>query len=192
MSKTFFTSDWHLGDDRIGINGKPNLFYRPFKSLHEQNATILNNFFEVFEDGDTLYHLGDVFYKFDTASTSAMSYLRSCYPNSKFYLIRGNYDEGHEEYLETWFDNIFDSGEFEFDFGWAYINHYPTKAKNRLSEKYKIGLTGHIHGLWKVQKELINVGVDAWHFKPICTEQIEFCFNAMVNFYDDNVFPYSS
>lgn len=31
----YFTSDWHLGDDRIGINGKPNLFYRPFKSVAE-------------------------------------------------------------------------------------------------------------------------------------------------------------
>ena len=59
----YFTSDWHLGEDRIGLNDKPNLFYRPFKSIDHQDFEILKQFKQSgFKDGDTLYHLGDVIY----------------------------------------------------------------------------------------------------------------------------------
>lgn len=51
-------------------------------------------------------------------------------------------------------------------------------------------LTGHIHSLWKVQPKMINVGVDAWNYRPVSEDEILFCWNAMQNFYDENVFPY--
>ena len=90
----YFTSDWHLGEERIGINGKPNLFYRPFKSISEQNDVIMNNFYNVFKDGDTLYHLGDVVNGDLDNAERRLKEMRLTYPNSKFILIQGNYDEG--------------------------------------------------------------------------------------------------
>lgn len=32
---------------------------------------------------------------------------------------------------------------------------------------------GHVHGSWKVQDRMINVGVDVWDFRPVHISQIE-------------------
>jgi len=121
------------------------------------------------------------------------------YPNSKFKLITGNYDDGKEELLSEYFDEMYESyTETNLIQGSAvYLNHYPAKCTKQLgyeiSPGYKVdlALTGHIHGLWKIQSGMINVGVDAWHFKLVSEDEIKFCWNAMQKFYDENVFPYT-
>ena len=183
MSKTYFTSDWHLGEDRIGINGKPNLFYRPFDSIRTQNDTIVRNFRNVFNDGDVLWHLGDVLY--DKEDIYRLEDLKHFYPNSKFHLIIGNYDEGKMAYLDRVFDSIQHEAEIEVKGKKYYLNHYPSKCVSA-----EFAITGHIHGLWKVQKNMINVGVDAWHFKPVSEDELDFCRTACEKYYDVNVFPY--
>jgi calcineurin-like phosphoesterase family protein len=181
----YYTSDWHLGEERIGINGKPNLFYRPFNSIVQQNDTIMNNLYAVFKDGDTLWHLGDVVNGNLENAESRLKEMKNKYPNSAFNLIVGNYDEDKLEMLSKYF-NIHEEYVFTKYNVFVYLNHYPAKCivKNRGG----LSITGHIHGLWKVQENLINVGVDAWHFRPVSEVEIEFCYNAMKNFYDDNVF----
>ena len=214
----WFTSDWHLGEDRIGINGKPNLFYRPFSSTEEQNLKILEQFLSSgFKDGDELFHLGDVVYDWKNGDYVNASYvlrrLRKEYPNSKFFLIAGNYDIDKLDKLKQYFDYIWENGgithlhdnQFGYDYVKVYMNHYPISCKHNIIEYAEMmtntgtaygnhpisfALTGHIHGLWKVQEKMINVGVDAWHFKPVSEEEIMFCWNAMHRFYDENVFPY--
>lgn len=186
----YFTADWHLGDDRIGINGKPNLFYRPFSSVYEQNVGIMSGFFESgFEDGDELWHLGDVLYNVD--EHLLLSPLKSRYPNSKFNLIVGNYDEDKLEVLGKYFDRMMDCIELNLSGNDVFLNHYPKKCLDVMKDSpCDFAITGHIHGLWKVQPRMINVGVDAWHFKPVSETEILFCWNAMQKFYDVNVFPY--
>jgi calcineurin-like phosphoesterase family protein len=185
----YFTADWHLGDPRIGIDGKPNLFYRPFKSINEQNHAIMDGFFNSdFKDGDTLWHLGDVLY--DTECHLWLTSLKSRYPNSKFNLIIGNYDENHIGLLHDYFDHIYESFDLLLGDNLVYLNHYPVNCKKALDDTaYNFAITGHIHGLWKVQPKMINVGVDAWHFRPVSETEILFCWNAMQKFYDENVFP---
>lgn len=188
MKKTYFTGDWHLGDDRIGINGKPNLFYRPFRSIFEQNNVILSNLFNSeFKDGDTLYHLGDVVYDNSILSWQVLESLRNRYPKSTLNLVIGNYDEDKLVDLAKYFDNM--ERHYEISIGDipAYLNHYPFTCLKEKRDS-SIGITGHIHGLWKVQKSLINVGVDAWHFRPVSENEILFCWNAMQKHYDENVF----
>jgi hypothetical protein len=36
---------------------------------------------------------------------------------------------------------------------------------------------------------MINVGIDAWHFRPLDDKKIQFITTAMEKFYDQNVFP---
>ena len=189
----YFTSDWHLGDDRIGINGKPNLFYRPFLSVDEQDNTILTKFIQSgFKDGDELWHLGDVLY--DVKMEYYLKELKDNFPNSKFNLIIGNYDEDKLEVLNRYFDNIYEDNYVHLNtlVKSVYLNHYPIKCKHEVEkphEPWDFAITGHIHGLWKVQPNMINVGVDAWHFKPVSETEILFCWNAIQKFYDNNVFP---
>lgn len=187
----YFTADWHLGDDRIGINGKPNLLYRPFKSLEEQHEAIIEGIeASGFQNGDYLFHLGDVLYQPGTAELAVMDQLRAKYDQSTFHLVIGNYDDDKLDLLQNWFDIIEEDHRLDhFDFGSVYLNHYPV---NTLAEMQtaQLGITGHIHGLWKIQKQLINVGIDAWHFRPVSEKEIVFCYTAMTNYYDKNVFPY--
>ena len=187
--KKWFTADWHLGDNRIGIDNMPNLFYRYFDSLEHQQSSILTNFVNSgFKNGDTLYHLGDVLFKDDEKSLKALDYLRNKYPSSKFKLTIGNYDEDKLFLLDGFFDDIMTDYMVELEKGTiAYLNHYPVKCREKM-DLAKFGVTGHIHGLWKVKEDMINVGVDAWHFRPVSEDQILFCWNAMQKFYDENVF----
>lgn len=184
--KKYFTANWHLGDDRIGINSKPNLFYRPFSSINEQNSTIFNQIhLSDFNDGDTLYHLGNVFYTINYDTHEMFEEFKNDYPNSNLILIKGNYDDNKTSNLIHFFDEIHEELTIEIKGRKYYLNHYPVNCIDK-----EFSLTGHIHGLWKVQKNMINVGVDAWHFKPVSEDEIDFCRTACEKYYDDNVFPY--
>ena len=201
MSKKYFTSDWHLGEDRIGVNGKPNLFYRPFPTVDYQDRTLAYSLIQSdFENGDEFWHLGDVIYSVDEyqcvqycgfdfdlpESKTVFECLRVKFPDSKFHLIVGNYDEDKLDYLSTVFDSVQHEAEIEIKGRKYYLNHYPSKCIDK-----EFSITGHIHGLWKVQKNMVNVGVDAWHFKPVSEDEIDFCRTACEKYYDNNVFPYS-
>ena len=182
----WFTSDWHLGEDRYGINGKPDLLWRPFKSIDEHNYQIRYNFVNSgFEDGDTLYDLGDVVYKGEEQSWDIVKQSRNMFPKSKFILIAGNYDVDKLSTLKHFYDDILEETTLVVKDKEYYLNHYPEKCIDK-----EMALTAHIHGLWKVQKNMINVGVDAWHFKPINEDTIDFCRTAIEKYYDVNVFPY--
>ncbi len=190
----YFTADWHLGDDRFGINGKPNLLNRPFDSVEHQHEVILGNIKRVFKDGDTLVHLGDVLY--DRQYETILHELRVLYPNSHFLLLVGNYDEDKLDILGLYFDEIVNDrnvviGDTDF-----YLNHYPINClhQNHINtvknKPIQPCLTGHIHGLWKVQRNIINVGIDTWHFRLVSESDVLFTWTAMQKFYDSNVFPY--
>ena len=191
----YFTSDWHLGESRIGINGKPNLFYRPFKSVEEQDEIITANFIHKsgFQNGDTLFHLGDVVYDWENEnSLKCLREIRDSFPHSRFILVCGNYDNKHLKKLSRYFDQMEHLIATYWDLSVGKrisvgMNHYPANLIN--NDNYNLKIVGHIHGLWKVQPGMINVSVDAWHFYPIPRETLEFCFNAMENHYDSNVFP---
>jgi calcineurin-like phosphoesterase family protein len=179
----YFTSDWHLGETRIGIDGKPNLFYRPFQSVREQNDSILLDGIESanFADGDTLWHLGDVL--FDPACIDELRDLKADFPNSRFLLVEGNYDTDKMDQLLEIFELA--PKEVEIKGRKYFLDHYPANCVDK-----EFSLTGHIHGLWKVQKNMINVGVDAWHFRPVSEDEIDFCRTACEKYYDSNVFPF--
>lgn len=176
----YFTSDWHIGDERF------DLFYRPFLSVIEQDLYIINNIIDKITADDTLYVIGDIVY--DDKSIEALSLLPAC----EKILIKGNYDK--EDKLNKYFDLIVEEDWIEIGGHEVYLNHYPIKCKEHMSltDKTDFAITGHIHGLWKVQRNMINVSVDAWHFKPVSEDEILFCYNAMLNYYDENVFPYGN
>ena len=55
--QTWFTSDWHLGETRMDLMG------RPFSGPEEMFQVILKNYNSVVGDNDVVYILGDVCYK---------------------------------------------------------------------------------------------------------------------------------
>jgi calcineurin-like phosphoesterase family protein len=205
----YYTSDWHLGEDRLGgDNGKPNLFYRPWKSSVMNDANIFSGIKNSgFRDGDTLWNLGDVIVNPTPYNQKKLAELKKEYPNSKFNLVVGDYDKDKLDLLRLYFDMVWDDGGYihmidttkEDPYLKVLLNHYPIKCKSIMdrdvvtfgNKPISFALTGHIYGLWKVQKGMINVGIDTWWFKPVSEVDVLGCWNAMQKFYDENVFPYT-
>lgn len=174
----YFTSDTHFGDDRLGLFARDLVA----DSSEEIDRLIIQNWNRRVKEEDTVYHLGDV-----AMSKEKLKLMKEL--NGEKILIRGNYDEDYsdDEFLE-YFREVHQ--ELFFDIKWddgtketLYFNHYP--------KNYKPGyffITAHIHGLWKVQKNMINVGTDAWHFTPISEDELKFYIDSDRNVYDENVF----
>ena len=174
----FFTSDTHWGDDRF------NLFYRPFKTVQEQEDYLVEKWNSVVGPDDEVFHVGD----FATTDEGLEVVKRL---NGKIHLIMGNYDDPRpkeklEELFESVWEDFYDNGRggLELSNGESvHLNHYPDRA-----DPYQFNIVGHIHGLWKVQRNMINVSTDAWHFTPVSEDQIVFAMTAIRKYYDGNVF----
>ena len=177
----FFTSDNHFGETRIGRGFNP--FFRPFNSVRQQNEFMITRINACVSRHDELYHLGDV--AFNIEGLSCLSEIRC----KNLTLIKGNYDvdDPHKmPILERHFKEIAESMFLDAGGLQLHLNHYPINAV-----KDRFNLVGHIHGLWKVQPNMLNVGVDAWHFDPVSIEKVAFTKDAIENHYDKNVFPCS-
>ena len=177
--KKFFTSDIHFDDGRLNLFGR-DIVFESSEAFDEQ---IIKNWNQVVGIKDLVYYLGDA-----ALSQTGLEKLSKC--NGKKILIKGNYDEKDtakfdvsDELLLRYFDKVYKSGYIKLNGERIYLNHFPNKGKTDC-----FNIVGHIHEKWKVQKNMINVGIDAWHFYPVSEEQIKFTINAIRKHFDDNVF----
>jgi calcineurin-like phosphoesterase family protein len=172
---TWLTADWHLGEDRFELMG------RPFASVDHMVNTLISNHNAVVGKDDTVYMIGDVCYQ------KAPEFLdRVAKFNGKKTLIRGNHDRGiTDAQFKKFFEHVVPEGmgmELEVDGIKCYLTHYPTKGKAD-----RFNLVGHIHAAWKYQLNSLNVGVDVHHFRPVSFDKIPFHFKAVCEYYDEDV-----
>lgn len=175
-AKRWVTSDWHLGEDRFAI------MQRPFQTQEEMIETLVERHNAVVSQDDITYLLGDVCYQ------KYPEFLRHVDRfNGKKILVRGNHDRdlayGH---LTQYFEEIIPEGggiSLEIEGIPCYLTHYPSCA---VVDKFN--LVGHIHGAWKYQLNMVNVGVDANHFRPHNLDEfVPFAVKAVTEFYDEDV-----
>lgn len=175
MAKTFFTADLHFGDERM------KLFPRPFDHAMQCANTIIGNWNKVVGDDDMVYVVGDFAVDKDWLKIAADL-------KGEKILLKGNYDTlPYDEYLK-YFSHVLDCMTLNLnnpdneEHLQVNIQHYPGKS---LKEYFNI--VGHIHGAWRVQKNMLNVGVDVWHYSPVTVEEVFFMFGGIRNFYDQDV-----
>ena len=174
----YFTSDLHFCDERLNLFGREN-----FTDSEEVDNLIIKNWNNTVSDDDTVYVLGDV-----SLTRDGLEKINLC--KGRKYLIKGNYDEyGSAKYpvddalLKNYFEQVYSFYYLRTEKRTFYLNHYPTRAQHD-----HVNLCGHIHGLWRVQRNMINVGVDANGYFPVSLDKIEFILNGILNHYDENVF----
>jgi len=181
--KRFFTSDLHLQDDRLNLYARDLMF----KNSKEVDEYIIKTWNEKISEKDLVIVVGDV-----SMTKEGLDILKKL--NGEKWLVKGNYDISIEsggtakydisdKILLKYFTKVVDNLEIEIDNEKIYINHFPTNAKLN-----QMNIVGHIHGTWKVQRNMINVGVDAWHFSPVSEDLIKFQINGIRKFYDQNVY----
>lgn len=177
MSETFFTADWHLGETRL------ELLHRPFDDAQQAIDVMVANHNKVVHANDRVIVNGDVLYK-DADVALYLPMIERF--NGRKTLIRGNHDRHiTDEQFKPYFEQIVAEGSgLELDVASlnCYVTHYPTGGKVS-----KFNLVGHIHSAWKVQLNMLNVGVDVHHFRPVHSGDVPKAFRAIKEFYDDDV-----
>ncbi len=172
---TWICADHHLGEDRFEIMG------RPFRSVDEMVNTLIANHNALVSKEDTVYMLGDVCYQKTPEFLDKVSAF-----NGKKILVRGNHDRVIDDAkFRKFFSIVIPEGmglDLEIDGVKCYLTHYPTHGKQD-----RFNLVGHVHGAWKYQLNMFNVGIDVNHFRPVNLNTIPFHFKAICDYYDDDV-----
>jgi calcineurin-like phosphoesterase family protein len=167
MSDIYFSSDYHLGHYNI-----IKYCNRPFSSIAEMNERIIQNHNSIIKPKDKFYFLGDF------AMSSSYSYLLTLMGrlNGEKYIIAGNHDKA-SRFEQMVIDGAIESFSqvMPITIGKQYIwlSHYPHVSWNR-SHHDSWNLHGHVHATLKPQYKpfRVDVGVDAWDYKPVSFEQL--------------------
>lgn len=159
----WFTSDWHLDNENV-----IKYCQRPFKNKGRMNHAILSNYRNIVKESDTVYFIGDLSFR---GSDNLNWYINTFgkLPGTK-HLILGNHDRLTVwQYEDAGFMTIHSSLHLELlD---LYLVHDPAKT---LVLKDKVWICGHLHNIVGkiIARNIFNVCVDVWDFKPVSLDSI--------------------
>ena len=167
MSNTFFTSDEHFGHYNILAYAK-----RPFKSLTEMEATLIERHNKVVSIDDEVIHLGDFSFDNVERQKEILSYL-----NGSHYIVKGNHDLSPNKLGYIGFEVLDNLTEIKVGRNNVVLCHYP-KSEREASEdgfyrkrfrgdKESWILHGHVHDRFRTRNKHVNVGVDVWDYRPV-------------------------
>ena len=115
---------------------------------------------------DTVWHLGDFAVRVREARAAA---LLSSLHGTK-HLIAGNNDDPPVRAFPGW-ASVGELTELMLEGRRWILCHYPLRAWNG-QHKGAINLRGHSHGRLKPLPRQIDVGVDAWAFRPVGSDSL--------------------
>lgn len=202
--KILFTADEHYDSDRHLYLNK-----RPFSSVAEADETMINRFNQFADDNTLTFHIGD-FGDLKMVEFLKGHHILICgnYENE----IKGEYIKGFEGVtLSQYCFNQVDTNTLFGFIGLVNLTHKPVDCV--MTDKCDVlcdesrnhpecfdsltntitnpvyNLFGHIHGLRKITRYGLNVGVDANNYTPVTCDDVEFYLRAlMTHKYDENVF----
>lgn len=202
--KVLFTADEHYGSERHLFLSK-----RPFSTVAEADETMINRFNQIADDDTLTFHIGD-FGDFEMVELLKGQHILICgnYDDE----VKGTTVKGFVGLTtgQFCFNQVDTNTLFGF-IGLVNLVHKPvdcvmTKNNDVLCDASRrnqdgfnsltdmivnpvYNLFGHIHGLRKITKYGLNVGVDANNYSPVTCDIVEFYLNALINHkYDENVF----
>lgn len=178
----WFASDHHYCHKNIITYAQ-----RPFANLDEMEAALIANHNALVAPDDTVYFVGDFALGDRKVSVPIVQQL-----NGNITLIAGNHDDcfqvrskavkAREFYIESGFVDVVHGLELTLSDGTeVLVDHFPYKGDHTIEERFselrprddgKWLIHGHVHNLWTVRERQINVGVDAWNFRPISENTI--------------------
>ena len=165
----YFTADTHFGHQNILW-----MCNRPFATIEEMNATLIENWNSRVKGNDTVYIIGDMFFR----CKEPEPILRQL--KGKKHLILGNHDGSWTQYvtLEAYFESVNTMLETTDGKRGLTICHYPMLSWRRAKQTYMIH--GHIHNdtrmdFWPLlcaRPHVLNAGVDINGFMPVTFEEL--------------------
>lgn len=150
----FFTGDTHFGDHRT-----INIHKRPFATVAEMDALLIDRWNATVGPDDIVWHLGDV-----ARRPADVPALLARLHGTK-HLLRGNNDPDATLAAAGW-ASTGDYAEIDLDGHRLVLCHYPFRSWNG-QHKRAINLHGHSHGRLKPMLRQFDVGVDVHGFAPV-------------------------
>lgn len=157
----FFTADTHFGHSAILKYSK-----RPFRSVAEMDAALIEAWNAVVGPEDEVYHLGDFCFK---GSKIAQKYLDQL--NGRLTLIQGNHDTDNTAKLPRW-TAAHALLELTVEKTKLALCHYPMLEWPGVF-KGALHLHGHTHGRIPPHRLRCDVGVDVWAYRPVTLTEIK-------------------
>ncbi len=156
-----FTADTHFGHA-----GALSLYRRPFASVPEMNAAMLERWNATVQPDDDLWHLGD--FAVRTGATAAAQLLRALH--GRKHLVSGNNDPPEIIALPEW-SSVQTYVELNAEGMRLVLCHYAFRTWNGMA-KGALNLHGHSHGRLKPLPRQKDVGVDIWDFMPVTLDRL--------------------
>lgn len=169
---TYYTSDLHLGNTNIIGYEK-----RPWKTVEEMDAGLIENWNKRVTEEDDVYVLGDFCFKGVKKAVVYLSHL-----NGRIHLIRGNHDRfmgqaTFQEWVqfkrlvsyEGWYKQFEDNGRE------VVLCHFPIMYWDGMDDRGSYHLYGHMHSRPNMQhphKDAFNVGVDVNNYMPVTLDEL--------------------
>ncbi len=171
MKNLWFTSDTHFGHKKV-----IEFCNRPFESVAEMDEQMIARWNFLVKDGDEVYHMGDFAFCGAVRTQEILSQLRG-----RKILVQGNHDHFKpEKYKRLGFHEVHPWLQWGERSTGIMLSHFPYKGYET-DERVFLGqlvddggwlIHGHVHNGWKVNKRMINVGVDQWEFAPVSWDEI--------------------
>ncbi|QRY96357.1 metallophosphoesterase [Sphingomonas paucimobilis] len=155
----FFTADTHFGDHRT-----INIQKRPFASVGEMDAVLIERWNAMVGPDDIVWHLGDV-----ARRAADVPALLDRLHGTK-HLLRGNNDPDATLTAIGW-ASVGDYAEIVVDGEALVLCHYPCRSWNG-QHRGTLNLHGHSHGRLKPMPRQFDVGVDVQEFAPVTLERL--------------------
>jgi len=155
----YIISDTHFNHKNI-----IDYSHRPFNSVEDMNAQMINNWNKVVSNKDTIYHLGDFSWGNKEFVSSIVSKL-----NGEKILIKGNHDKHSAKwYRECGFDTVVNGGIILDEF--YLLSHRPMFMTDDMPY---VNLHGHIHQNNMEGNKYFNVSVEQTNYEPIALDKIK-------------------
>jgi calcineurin-like phosphoesterase family protein len=157
----FFTSDTHFGHA-----GARALYRRPFPSVPAMDAAMEERWNAVVGEADEVWHLGDFAIGL---GAEAMAALLGRLHGRK-HLVAGNNDGPRTTGLAGW-ASVQPYAEIEVEGTGLVLCHYAFRSWRNMGRGW-LNLHGHSHGRLAPMPRQVDVGVDAWEFRPVTLAEI--------------------
>lgn len=159
---TFVTGDLHLFHERI-----IQYCRRPFMDSREMNAALVFNWKQAIAETDMVYVLGD--FAFTKGHEQEIVELFAGLPGRKV-LLKGNHDKGM--ILELGWEEIHREpvsvdGVWLAHDGEEFRDMNPIPGPQPWGHERMPIFAAHVHEVWKQRANVLNCGVDVWHFRPV-------------------------
>jgi calcineurin-like phosphoesterase family protein len=157
----FFTSDTHFGHA-----GARALYRRPFDSVPAMDAAMLERWNAAVGPTDEVWHLGDFALGLaEPAMTALLARL-----HGRKHLVTGNNDGPRTTGLAGW-ASVQPYAELMLEGVGLVLCHYAFRSWRNMGRGW-LNLHGHSHGRLSPLPRQVDVGVDAWDFRPVTLAQI--------------------